>query len=130
MSLRIQRADNQQTDRVKTIKQLTSSICWTFSFCRRAQRYCYVYSLRWNQDPVPRLHCGCFFLFWPHCTTCRILVSQPGIEPRPWAVKAGSCNHLNSPGILHYCFLTAPLLSLHPHPSLISSCLNLPFGTE
>ena len=31
---------------------------------------------------------------------------------------------------LHYCFLTAPPLSLHPFPSLISSCLNLPFGTQ
>ena len=31
---------------------------------------------------------------------------------------------------LHYCFLTAPPLSLHPLPSLISNCLNLPFGTQ
>ena len=30
---------------------------------------------------------------------------------------------------LHYC-LTAPPLSLHPLPSLISSCLNLPFATQ
>ena len=56
-----------------------------FSFCRRAQRYCYVYPLRRNQDPAPRL-----------------------------------C----------YCFLTVPPLSLHPLPSLISNCLNLPFGTQ
>ena len=27
---------------------------------------------------------------------------------------------------LHYCFLTAPPLSLHPLPSLISTCLNCP----
>ena len=31
---------------------------------------------------------------------------------------------------LHYCFLAAPPLSLHPLPSLISNCLNLPFGTQ
>ena len=32
--------------------------------------------------------------------------------------------------VLHYCFLTAPPLSLHPLPSLVSSYLNLPFGTQ
>ena len=31
---------------------------------------------------------------------------------------------------LHYCFSAAPPLSLHPLPSLISNCLNLPFGTQ
>ena len=31
---------------------------------------------------------------------------------------------------LHYCFLTAPPLSLHPLLSLISNCLNLPFETQ
>ena len=43
--------------------------------------YSYVYPLRRNQDPAPRLH---------------------------------------------YCSLTAPPLSLHPLPSLISNGLNLP----
>ena len=69
-------------------KQLTSPTWWGFSICKTAQRYCYVYPLRENQDPAPRLH---------------------------------------------YCFLTvSPLspLSLHPLPSLISNCLNLPFGTQ
>ena len=55
------------------------------SACRRAQRYCYVYSLRRNQDTAPRMH---------------------------------------------YCFLTAPPLLLYSLPSLISNCLNLPFGTQ
>ena len=55
------------------------------SSCRRAQRCCYVYPLRSNQDPAPRLH---------------------------------------------YCLLTAPPLSLHPLPSLISNYLKLPFGTQ
>ena len=31
-----------------------------------------------------------FFFFWLHCTTCGILVSQPRIEPVPWAVKVQS----------------------------------------
>ena len=31
---------------------------------------------------------------------------------------------------LYYCFFTAPPLSLHPLPSLISNCLNLPLGTQ
>ena len=31
---------------------------------------------------------------------------------------------------VHYCFLTTPHLSLHPLLSLISNCLNLPFGTQ
>ena len=31
---------------------------------------------------------------------------------------------------LHCCFLTPPPLFLHPLPSLISSCLNLPLGTQ
>ena len=30
----------------------------------------------------------------------------------------------------HYCFLTVPLLTLHLLSSLISICLNLPFGTQ
>ena len=34
-----------------------------------------------------------------------------------------------APG-LYYCFLTVSPLSLHPLPSLISNCLNLPFGTQ
>ena len=33
----------------------TSSICWGFQFCGRTQSYCYIYSLRRNQNPAPRL---------------------------------------------------------------------------
>ena len=32
--------------------------------------------------------------------------------------------------MLHSCFLTAHSLFLHSFPSLISNCLNLPFGTQ
>ena len=31
---------------------------------------------------------------------------------------------------LYYCFLTFPPFSLHPLPSLISNCFNLPIGTH
>ena len=34
-----------------------------------------------------------FIYFWPLCEACGILVSLPGIEPRPTAVKAPSPNH-------------------------------------
>ena len=34
----------------------TSSIHWGLQFCGNTQRCCYVYSLRRNQDPAPRLH--------------------------------------------------------------------------
>ena len=43
--------------RQKDKKKSSSSICWGFQFCTNAQRHCYVYSLRRNQDPAPRLHC-------------------------------------------------------------------------
>ena len=33
-------------------KATTSSTCWGFYFCRRAQGYFYVYPLRQNQDPT------------------------------------------------------------------------------
>ena len=36
-------------------KATTSSTCWGFYFCRRAQGYFYVYPLRQNQDPTPQL---------------------------------------------------------------------------
>ena len=35
---------------------LTSSVCGGFQFCGRTQNYCYVYSLRRNQDSAPRLY--------------------------------------------------------------------------
>ena len=33
------------------------------------------------------------YLFWAHHTACGILVPQPGIEPRPFGMKAQSPNH-------------------------------------
>ena len=56
-----------------------------FSCVKSSKVICYLYPLRWNQDPAPRL-----------------------------------C----------YCFLTVPPLSVYTLPSLISNCLNLPFGTQ
>ena len=34
-----------------------------------------------------------FLFFWPCCAACGILVSRPGIEPRPSAVKPQSPKH-------------------------------------
>ena len=34
-----------------------------------------------------------YFLFWPHCAACRILVPQLGIEPMLPAVEVWSLNH-------------------------------------
>ena len=36
------------------------------------------------------------FFFWLHHPACGILAPQPGIEPAPSAVKAGSPNHWTS----------------------------------
>ena len=33
------------------------------------------------------------FIYWQCQAACRILAPQPGMEPRPMAVKAGSPNH-------------------------------------
>ena len=54
--------------------------------------------LCWHPDPQYlrmwlHLEVRSFFFFWPHCVPCGILVSQPGIEPTPSAVKARSPNH-------------------------------------
>ena len=39
-------------------------------------------------------HCGFpFFFFWPRHTPYGILVSQPGVEPRPLALDAQSLDH-------------------------------------
>ena len=34
-----------------------------------------------------------FFFFWPYLTACRHSVPQPGIKPKPLAVKVPSPNH-------------------------------------
>ena len=34
-----------------------------------------------------------YFIFWPRCAACGIIVPRPGIEPGPSAVKARSPNH-------------------------------------
>ena len=40
-----------------------------------------------------------FICFRPHCTACKILVSQPGIKPAPLAVEAQSFNHWTAGGV-------------------------------
>ena len=46
-------------------------------------------------NKIMRFLCVCWFvcLFWPCHMACGILVPQPGIEPRPSAVRARSPNH-------------------------------------
>ena len=34
-----------------------------------------------------------YFVFWPHCAACRILVPQPQIEPLPPELEAWNLNH-------------------------------------
>ena len=41
---------------MKNASSNSSFFCWRFQIHRKGQRYCYVYSLRMNQDPAPRLH--------------------------------------------------------------------------
>ena len=40
------------------------------------------------------------YIFWPPHMACGILVAQPGIEPRPSAVRAWSPNHWTAGEIL------------------------------
>ena len=44
-----------------------------------------------------------FFFFWLCCMACGILVPQPGIKPRPTAVKALSLNHWTAKEFLPLC---------------------------
>ena len=69
----------------------------------------------WAQPEVTILHLGGgpqFLHKNSKLSLCVSLQEEPGPAPR-----------------LHYCLLTSSPLSLHPLPSLISNCLNLPFGT-
>ena len=51
-----------------------------FNICKIAQRYCYVYHLKGNQNPVPRLY-YCFLLLFP----CLCVPSLP------WLATVGTC---------------------------------------
>ena len=52
------------------------------------------------------------FIFLPHHVACRILISQPGIEPMSLAVKVQSLNHWTSREILLYFFRQSSPLSV------------------
>ena len=58
-----------------------------------------------------------FFFFWSCSTACRILVPQPGIEPRPLAVKAQGPNHWAARDFPRYSCFRFFLL-------IFSSCVN------
>ena len=73
----------------------------------------------------------CLFVFWLCLVACRILVPQPGIEPRPSAVKAQSPNHWTArefPSFyffflnVFYLFLFLAVLGLHCCRRAFSSC--------
>ena len=52
---------------------------------------CYLgFSMAFSPLPLVVLF---FFLFWPCCAACRILVPRPGIEPMLPAVEAQILNH-------------------------------------
>ena len=53
------------------------------------------------------------FFFWPCHRACEILVSQPGIKPRPTAVKA-PCPTMDHQGIL-LCIILQQKYFLHKH---------------
>ena len=42
------------------------------------------------------------FIFWPHHTTCGILVPRPGLEPRPLALKSQSPNYWTAGKVLRH----------------------------
>ena len=83
-----------------------------FSIYRIAQRCCYVYPLRENQDLDPRLH-HCFFLsYFILSLTAQHMGSSfpPGIKPAPLAVEA----HWTTRKSRDYWLLTVPPLSCTP----------------
>ena len=60
------------------------------------------------------------FLALPHAY--RILVPQPGIEPKPPEVEAQSLNHWTSRGVLHFFSAVLAIASLHFIQILKSAC--------
>ena len=72
--------------------QLTSSTLWAVSTCRTAQRYCFVYPLSENKDPVPKLY-YCFLTVPPwslHSFPSLISASfnlPTGTQERSWRLN-------------------------------------------
>ena len=62
-------------------------------------------------------HCLSLYLFiWPHCVACKILVSQPGIQPSPPAVEAQSPNHQTAREFLVWmCFWVRQSVAVFLH---------------
>ena len=53
-------------------------------------------SVRANYLYIHQIFFFFLFSFWPRSRACEILVPQPGMGPRPLAVKAQSPNHLTT----------------------------------
>ena len=72
----------------------------------------------------------------------KLFISKRGIKKYNFSLRCIRCLHhcVQEPGFFegnqdtmprfYCCNLTVPPLSLHPLPSLISNCLNLPLGTQ
>ena len=56
---------------------------WGFQFFRRAHKYCYVYPLRQNQDPFPRL-CTVYYFLW-------FFLLYLCIPSLPWLATVWTC---------------------------------------
>ena len=66
--------------------------------CTKAPWYLLIHHLRGFRDQDHCAGCrpwtsGSQFFFWPHITTCGILVRRPGMEPTPSALGDQSLNH-------------------------------------
>ena len=46
-----------------------------------------------------------FFLFWPLCAACQILVPQQGVQSMATAMEARGLNHWTSREVLEFLFL-------------------------
>ena len=67
------------------------SASWTVSFCLNIP----LCSPFFKRAPlfIFNMFTYLFYIFWPHCTVCGILVPQPGIKPTPPALEAWSLIH-------------------------------------
>ena len=79
--------------------------------------------------PSPFLFSPISFFFWPCCAAYGILAPQPGIEPRPLAVKAESPNPATARDVpSHSCLSSQELRSFGSRPD--SSLPRLPLWVK
>ena len=86
MILVLQKSDYKESQRLFTwlhqlLTFITIALSFLFSFFGLPVCICVYRTLLFAYK---------FFYFWPHCTSCGILVPQPGIKPTPPAKEAWS----------------------------------------